>query len=129
MDHHVLRPTSYVLRPTSYVLRPTSYVLRPTSYVLRPTSCALRPRSVPRALGRRAKDAARSTQLSSYGILHRIPDPDLGKSFQPEQARIAPAARSAVGGRIVAAGRQRVIDAECATKLDDLALRQIDQRR
>src|SRR5688572_13669152 len=62
-------------------------------------------------------------------IRNRIPDPALSKPFEPQQARIAPAAGRAAGVRIITTRRQRIIDAQIQAAADDLGLGELNQRR
>src|SRR5688572_25182195 len=62
-------------------------------------------------------------------IADRVLHTGLGKSLEPQEARIAVTTRDAVHRGIVAAGRERVVDAERRAEANDLALGQRQQRR
>src|SRR5690606_35235259 len=62
-------------------------------------------------------------------VARRIGDPGLGKALLAKLARVAPPTRAAIRPGVVAAVRHRVVDAELRAELDDLRLRQLDQRR
>ena len=62
-------------------------------------------------------------------VARRVRDADLLESLAAEQARVAVAARAAVGGGIVARGRRTVFHTQCGADADGLGFRQMQQRR
>src|SRR5215213_7592310 len=62
-------------------------------------------------------------------VARGVGNPGLVEPFSTKLTGVAVAASEAVGGGIVAAQRERVVDAEGASELDDLALAEMEQRR
>jgi peptide/nickel transport system substrate-binding protein len=60
---------------------------------------------------------------------NRVGDAAGTEALQPQEARVAGATGHPGRGRIVAGGREAVVDAQCEAAPDDLGLRQRDERR
>src|SRR5688572_33250065 len=69
------------------------------------------------------------SSADARGVARRIRNTGLGEALSTQLARVAVAARETVQRRIVAAQRERVVDAEREPELHDLALGPMQQRR
>src|ERR1700722_11179990 len=89
--------------------------------------CARKRMARPTACPRPAVN--RKSRKSSNRVLDRVMQTRVRKTFEPQPARIAQAARAAPRVRIVTTMRQSELNAQLRAQLDDLAFGKLNQRR